>query len=71
MQITDLVVDGFVQFIKRYPEYVIQKTGIVLSINTDEGTVLIKTGNKTIYKLVFMDAEFEIMPPNCLSYIIK
>lgn len=68
MQITDLVVDGSVQFIKRYPEYVIQKTGIVLSINTDEGTVLIKTGNKTIYKL---DAEFEIMPPNCLSYIIK
>jgi len=64
MQITDLVVGGSVQFIKRYPEYVIQKTGIVLSINVDEGTVLIKTENKTIYKLVFMDAEFEIMSPN-------
>ena len=46
MQITDLVINETIRFIKRYPEYV------------EDGIVLVRTDTKTIYKLLFMDAEF-------------
>jgi hypothetical protein len=58
MQITDLVINETVRFIKRYPEYVLDKVGIVISIA--DGIVLIRTDNKTIYKLIIADAEFYV-----------
>lgn len=61
MKITDLILNGTVRFVKRYPEYVLDKVGIVISINISDGIVLIRTDNKTIYKLIFADAEFEIV----------
>ena len=59
MQITDLVINETIRFIKRYPEYVLDKVGTVISVNIKDGIVLVRTDTKTIYKLVFMDAEFE------------
>ena len=59
MQITDLVINETIRFIKRYPEYVLDKMGTVISVNIKDGIVLVRTDTKTIYKLVFMDAEFE------------
>jgi hypothetical protein len=58
MQITDLVINGTVKFIKRYPEYVLEKVGTVISIHMEDGTVLVRTDNRTIYKIIFMDVEF-------------
>ena len=58
MQITDLVINETVRFIKRYPEYVLVKVGMVVSINVEDGIVLVRTDDRTMYKLVFMDAEF-------------
>ena len=58
MQITDLVINETIRFIKRYPEYVLDKVGTVLSVNVEDGIVLVRTDTKTIYKLLFMDAEF-------------
>lgn len=64
MQITDLVINETVKFIKRYPEYILEKIGVVVCINLEDGIVLVRTDNKTIYKLLFMEAEFEITSPN-------
>ena len=59
MQITDLVINETVRFIKRYSEYVLDKVGTIISVSVEHGIVLVRTDNKTIYKLIFMDAEFE------------
>ena len=64
MQITDLVINETVRFIKRYPEYLLDKVGVVLSVNVEDGMVLVKTDDKTIYKLIFMEAEFLILVNN-------
>ena len=64
MQITDLFINGTVRFIKRYPEYILDKVGTIVSINVADGSVFIKTDAKTIYKLIFMEAEFEIITLN-------
>jgi hypothetical protein len=58
MQIADLVINETVRFIKRYPEYVLDKVGRVVSINVEDGIVLVRTDDRTIYKLVFMETEF-------------
>jgi hypothetical protein len=58
MQITDLVINEMIRFIKRYPEYVLDKVGTIISVNVEDGIVLVRTDSKTIYKLIFKDAEF-------------
>jgi|Laugrespbdmm15sn_2_1035079.scaffolds.fasta_scaffold166540_2 hypothetical protein len=60
MQIADLVINETVRFIKRYPEYVLDKVGTLISINVEDGIVLVRTDDRTIYKLVFMETEFSI-----------
>jgi len=37
MQIADLVINETVRFIKRYPEYVLDKVGTLISINVEDG----------------------------------
>lgn len=61
MKITDLILNGIVRFVKRYPEYVLDKVGAVISINIPDGIVFIRTDTKTIYKLIFADVEFEVI----------
>ena len=68
MQITDLVINETVRFIKRYPEYVLDKVGIVISIA--DGIVLIRTDNKTIYKLIIADAEFYVTKSEIGVYLM-
>lgn len=60
MQITDLFIfiNNNVRFIKRYPEYVLDKVGVLISVNVEDGIVLVRTDSKTIYKLIFNDTEF-------------
>ena len=53
-----LVINETVRFIKRYPEYVLDKVGTLISINVNDGIVLVRTDDRTIYKLVFMETEF-------------
>jgi len=60
MQIADLVINETVRFIKRYPEYVLDKVGTLISINVEDGIVLVRTDDRTMYKLVFMETEFSI-----------
>ena len=46
-----------IRFIKRYSEYILEKTGMVVAMNED-GTILIRTDERTMYKVVVADAEF-------------
>jgi hypothetical protein len=61
MQITDLVINEMIRFIKRYPEYVLDKVGTIISVNVEDGIVLVRTESKTIYKLIFKDTEFFVL----------
>jgi hypothetical protein len=56
-QQTNFFINQTVRFIKRYPEYILEKTGTVVAINED-GTMLIRTDERTMYKVVIADAEF-------------
>ena len=51
-----LFINQTIRFIKRYPEYTLEKTGTIVAIN-DDGTILIKTGERTMYKVVIAEVE--------------
>ena len=46
-----------IRFIKRYPEYILEKTGTVVAMNED-GTMLVRTDVRTMYRVVIADVEF-------------
>jgi hypothetical protein len=56
-----------IRFIKRYPEYTLEKSGTIVVINED-GTILIKTGERTMYKVVIEEVEF-IFDRQCSNFI--
>lgn len=56
LQIELMSIHTNVLFIKKYSEYTIQKSGTVICINDD--IIQVKTGEKTIYKVRFSEAEF-------------
>jgi len=45
-----------VRFVKTYDEYTLQKSGVVVYI--ESGIVHVKTDERTIYKLILADADF-------------
>ena len=56
-QQTKFFINQTIRFIKRYSEYILEKTGIVVAINED-GTMLIRTDERTMYNVVIADVEF-------------
>ncbi len=56
-QQTKFFINQTIRFIKRYSEYILDKTGTVVAVNED-GTILIRTDVRTMYKVVIADAEF-------------
>lgn len=53
----NIFINQTIRFIKRYSEYILEKTGMVVAINED-GTILVKTNERTMYKVVIEDVEF-------------
>lgn len=49
-------VELFVSFIKEYPEYTLNKFGVV--VKKEDEFVFIQTDHNTIYKVCFHDARF-------------
>ena len=54
-----IFINQTIRFIKRYSHYALDKTGTVVAMNED-GTILIRTDERTMYKVVIADAEFYI-----------
>jgi hypothetical protein len=55
-ELSSIDVEIFVSFIKEYPEYILQKFGVV--VKKEDEFVFIQTDRNTIYKVCFHDARF-------------